>query len=106
MVYDYIMEAKRKENLAYSQRNRSQMIEKVMEKPISMDRLSTPSGYFLLGQNVSFDRTGNNSLKMQTFHMDIKEDENESQSSYVPKLQNSQIKRYFQGSSQKRRQSS
>jgi len=25
------------------------MIEKVMEKPISMDRLSTPSGYFLLG---------------------------------------------------------
>jgi len=43
-----------------------------------MDSLSTPSGYFLLGQNVSFDRTGNNSLKMQTFHMDIKEDENES----------------------------
>ncbi|CDW73497.1 UNKNOWN [Stylonychia lemnae] len=103
LVYDYIQQAKKQFN-----RNENSYIDQAIvigEKHEGLERLSTPSGCFALGQNISFDRSGINTLKMQTFYLDIKEDGNESQCSYVPKLQNSQIKRYFYGSNHKRKQS-
>eukprot|EP00347_Sterkiella_histriomuscorum_P002900 403366361 len=67
-----------------------------------LTRVSSPTNYFNLNHEISFDKQTSNPIHVRTYQIDILNNQNQdmNQGLYIPKLKNNQISKYYHNQNQ------